>query len=294
MGILDPKSRVIDLLLTNEGKRQLVNGQMRVDYISYSDCSINYNDEEIEKIILEANNLPQDQITPEADANELIRKILTSNFKVINGNVYDLQSQPLSGSITSNFFDEITNSSLQNFNKLQIIKSQDSFYDIKNLSSNILSSSIRITNDDINQNNEVNKPNNSLSVDLMDSIFLDIDASKSKNYLYLPPIDDNNEPLYDYGFKKGANQILDDNKLNKRLSNKKKIDFKLNSSGKTHIQIFQSEENQISNLKKLDIIKYGDLFDAGVYKGVAYFVGRLLVDNSGNSTFYRIFTILIK
>lgn len=294
MGILDPKSRVIDLLLTNEGKRQLVNGQMRVDYISYSDCSINYNDEDIEKIILEANNLPQDQITPEADANELIRKILTSNFKVINGNAYDLRSQPLSGSITSDFFDEITNSSLQNFNKLQIIKSQDSFYDIKNLSSNILSSSIKITGDDINQNNEVNKPNNSLSVDLMDSIFLDVDASKSKNYLYLPPIDDNKNPLYDYGFKKGTNQILNDNLLNKRLSNKKKIDFKLNSSGKTHIQIFQSENNQTSSLKKLDIIKYGDLFENKVYKGVAYFVGRLLVDNSGNSTFYRIFTILIK
>ena len=293
MGILDPKSRVIDLLLTNEGKRQLVNGQMRVDYISFSDCSTNYNDEEIEKIILEANNLPQDEITPESDANELIRKILTSNFKVINGNAYDIKSTPLSGSLLSDFFDEISNSSLQNFKKLQIIKSQDSFYDIKNLTSNILSSSIKITNSDINQNNESNKPCNSLSVDVMDSIFLDVDASKSKNYLYLPPVDDNNKPLYDYGFKKGSNQILDDNILNKRLSNKK-IDFKLNSSGKTHIQIFQSEESQISKLKKLDIIKYGDLFEAGVYKGVAYFIGRLLVDNNGNSTFYRIFTVLIK
>lgn len=294
MGILDPKSRVIDLLLTSEGKRQLINGQMRVDFISFSDTSINYNDEEIEKIILEANDLPQDQITAEADANELIRKILTPNFKVINGNAYDITSKPLSGSITSNFFDEIVDSSLENFKKLQIIKSQDSFYDNKNLSSDILSASITITNNDINQNNDDNKPSLNLSVDLMPSIFLDVDASKSKNYLYLPPTDDNDKPLYDYGFRKGTNEIINDDLLNKRLLNKKKNSFKLNSSGKTHIQIFQSENNSTHSLRKLNIIKYGNLFESGTFKGVAYFVGRLLIDNSGNSTFYRIFTILIK
>lgn len=286
MGILDPKSRIIDLLLTNEGRRQLVSGEMRVDYISFSDSSINYNDEEIEKIILEANDLPQDQITSESDANELIRKILTPNFKLINGNLYDIKSQPLSGSNVNDFFDEITYSSLENFNKLQIIKSEDSFTDIKDLSSN--SNNLKFSIEEKDNLEE------KISVNLMPSIFLDVDASKSKNYLYLPPVDDNDVPLYDYGFKKGTNEILNDESLNKRLLDKKKITFNLNSSGKTHIQIFQSENSLINKLKKLDIIKYGNLFEKNEFKGVAYFVGRLLVDSSGNSTFYRIFTILIK
>ena len=91
-----------------------------------------------------------------------------------------------------------------------------------------------------------------------------------------------------------SNEILNDESLNKRLLDKKKLTFNLNSSGKTHIQIFQSESNLINKLKKLDIIKYGNLFENNKFKGVVYFIGRLLVDSSGNSTFYRIFTILIK
>lgn len=294
MGILDPKSRVIDLLLTNEGKRQLVNGQMRTEFISFSDSSVNYLDEDIEKIILEANNLPQDTITSESDDNELIKKLITSNFKINNGNVYDIRLNSLKTGSINDYFDEVSNSSLENFKKLQIIKSFDSFEQIKQLQSNIISSSFFITGSDIHNHNDENdnKPVFNLSVDVMPSVFLDVDTSKTKNYLYLPPVDNLGKELFNYGFKKGTNQIINDDLLNNRLKDKKKIEYKLTSSGNTHIQFFQSESN--NKLKKLDIIKYGNLYDNKIFKGVAYFIGRLIIDNSGNSTFYRMFTVLIK
>jgi hypothetical protein len=291
MGILDSKTRIIDLILTNEGKRQLVNGEMVTEYISFSDSSMSYNDEDLEKLILESNNLPQDQIIAESDVNELLRKIVTSNFKIINSKVYDINLNPLSGSELINYFDEVSKSSLENFKKLQIIKSYDSFDQFENLSSNITSSYFSITKDDINQFDNTNKPNFNLNINTMPSIFLDPDASKSKNYLYLPPVDENNNQLFDYGFKKGTNEIINDVSLRERLKNKKRSIFKLTGSGKNHIQIFQSQNDM---LKKLDIIKYGEFIDEESNKNEAYFAGKLIVDETGNSTFYRMFTILIK
>lgn len=291
MGILDSKTRIIDLILTDEGKRQLVNGQMITEYISFSDSSMSYNDEDLEKLILESNNLPQDQITSESDTNELLRKIVTSKFKIINSKVYDINLKPLSGSESNKYFDEVSKSSLENFKKLQIIKSYDSFDQFENLSSNTTSSYFSITKDDINQSDNTNKPNFNLNINTMPSIFLDPDASKSKNYLYLPPVDENNNQLFDYGFKKGTNEIINDVSLRERLKNKKRSVFKLAGSGKNHIQIFQS---QIDMLKKLDIIKYGEFIDEESNKSEAYFAGKLIVDETGNSTFYRMFTILIK
>lgn len=291
MGILDSKTRIIDLILTNEGKRQLVNGEMVTEYISFSDSSMSYNDEDLEKLILESNNLPQDEITPESDVNELLRKIVTSNFKIINSKIYDINLNPISGSEFNNYFDEVSNSSLENFKKLQIIKSYDSFDQFENLSSNITSSYFSITKDDINQFDNTNKPNFNLNINTMPSIFLDPDASKSKNYLYLPPVDENNNQLFDYGFKKGTNEIINDVSLRERLKNKKRSIFKLTGSGKNHIQIFQSQNDM---LKKLDIIKYGEFIDEESNKNEAYFAGKLIVDETGNSTFYRMFTILIK
>jgi len=296
MGILDSKTRIIDLILTGEGKRQLVNGEMVTEYISFSDSSMSYNDEDLEKLILESNNLPQDQITAESDVNELLRKIVTNDFKIINSKVYLLSGSELTNSFVSgsqliNYFDEVSKSSLQNFKKLQIIKSYDSFDQFENLSSNTTSSYFMITENDINKNDNTNKPNFNLNINTMPSIFLDPDTSKSKNYLYLPPVDENNNQLFDYGFKKGTNEIINDVSLRERLKNKKRSIFKLTGSGKNHIQIFQSQNDM---LKKLDIIKYGEFIDEESNKNEAYFAGKLIVDETGNSTFYRMFTILIK
>ena len=296
MGILDSKTRIIDLILTGEGKRQLVNGEMVTEYISFSDSSMSYNDEDLEKLILESNNLPQDQITAESDVNELLRKIVTNDFKIINSKVYLLSGSELTNSFVSgsqliNYFDEVSKSSLQNFKKLQIIKSYDSFDQFENLSSNTTSSYFMITENDINKNDNTNKPNFNLNINTMPSIFLDPDTSKSKNYLYLPPVDENNNQLFDYGFKKGTNEIINDVSLRERLKNKKRSIFKLTGSGKNHIQIFQSQNDM---LKKLDIIKYGEFIDEESNKNEAYFAGKLIVDETGNSTFYRMFTLLIK
>lgn len=73
-GILDSKSRIIDAILTVEGRRQMSEGTFEVSYVTFSDYGVSYipdkssgHDDPTVKIYLEACNLPQDQITFEAN-----------------------------------------------------------------------------------------------------------------------------------------------------------------------------------------------------------------------------------
>ena len=74
MGILDSKSRIMDVILTSEGRRQKAEGTFRVSFATFSDNEVGYKADGIDghvdpvgKIYLEACNLPQDQVIFEAN-----------------------------------------------------------------------------------------------------------------------------------------------------------------------------------------------------------------------------------
>jgi hypothetical protein len=73
-GILDNKSRIIDAILTFEGRRQMATGDFVVKYVTFSDKNIVYKPDLQEghvdptnKIYLETFNSPYDQIIFESD-----------------------------------------------------------------------------------------------------------------------------------------------------------------------------------------------------------------------------------
>lgn len=73
-GILDKKSRIIDAILTEEGRRQMAEGIYSVSYVTFSDVGVVYEADSVEghvdptnRIYFEACNLPQDKIVFEAD-----------------------------------------------------------------------------------------------------------------------------------------------------------------------------------------------------------------------------------
>lgn len=100
-GILDNKSRIMDAVLTAEGRRQMAVGTFEVSYVTFSDYGVFYQADTTEghvdpteRIYLEACNLPQDQITFEANDE---------------GNLVPLRKQPVlstpggAGSIPDSF-----------------------------------------------------------------------------------------------------------------------------------------------------------------------------------------------
>ena len=73
-GILDSKSRIIDAIITSEGRRQLAERTFKVAYVTFTDADVAYipdaekgHVDPAGKIYLEAANLPQDQVTFEAN-----------------------------------------------------------------------------------------------------------------------------------------------------------------------------------------------------------------------------------
>ena len=72
-GILDNKSRIIDAILTTEGRRQMADGNFVVKFVTFSDAGVVYqksnegHEDPTNKIYLESFNVPHDQIIFESD-----------------------------------------------------------------------------------------------------------------------------------------------------------------------------------------------------------------------------------
>ena len=71
-GILNKRSRFIDLVITQEGKRQIAAGKLRAEYASLSDSAVCYstnekNEEVRKRIYFESMESPNNVIVLEKD-----------------------------------------------------------------------------------------------------------------------------------------------------------------------------------------------------------------------------------
>lgn len=90
-GILNNKSRVIDAILTVEGRRRMAEGSYSIAYATFTDEGVSYkkdpangHEDPTGKIYLEARNLPQDQITFIANDDGKIIPFRAQDIKVTN------------------------------------------------------------------------------------------------------------------------------------------------------------------------------------------------------------------
>lgn len=81
MGILDKKTRFIDLVVTQEGKRQIAAGKLRAEFASLSDCNAFYEigeeDSVANRLYFEVMDRPENAIVLEKDDSG---RLFTFNF----------------------------------------------------------------------------------------------------------------------------------------------------------------------------------------------------------------------
>jgi hypothetical protein len=103
-GILDSKSRVLDVILTAEGKRQMAEGTFVVKYASFTDREVAYQADSVDghvdptgRIYFEAACMPHDQVTFEANDDGKLKPFRDQNYKItsVQGNVSGTYSQAL-------------------------------------------------------------------------------------------------------------------------------------------------------------------------------------------------------
>lgn len=331
-GILDKKSRVIDVLLTNEGRRQLALGDMRIQYVAFTDTSTYYkadvasgSADATQRLYFEASDLPQDQITFEAnDSGKLNSFKNSSGYQLSDGKILQYSLTPVSSSIFTGSLENVTFLSsdnfaevvptmlaetLENFKKQRLISTKDSLFEDDQFALGpdeiefVITPERPIRNYDeyVGQVNE------------MESLFSDPRLSNVLNFSYLPPLNHvNDEKIdtsdirqtskYQLGNYKplGMSSQLSIKQLMYELKYYDDIGFgkmiSFDPTSKNNTLVAQFFEKKYDTLSKLDVIDFGihKTSDSDQSTSHIFFAGRLLVDEYGSHTFLHLFTLVFQ
>lgn len=297
-GILDPKNRIVDTILTEEGRRQLAAGSLSFDFVSFTDSSTYYatgSSNIVEapegRIYLSPVSLDRDVVTPESD---------DSGRFTLRGNEY----------IVSNGFlvDQKTGQQIA-ISSGQYTASLDS---VLSLSSDSLKNIFPIgSRDYLFGNNEFKLSDNSMTVGIrdgfplqeynykkttknLDSINIDRRFYNVDNFLYLPPVAEVNGEILDFGNYKRVSNRVETSKAEylkfidnlEKYENKTFTFDKTSTSSNIHCQIYESSKNGIF---KLDVFEAEEIDDIRTF-----FVGKVVIDEFLNPTFVNMFVVRIK
>jgi len=320
-GILDNRTRIMDTIVTLEGRRQMADGKLRVEYVSFTDGGTFYDPDVIsgsadatKRIYFEQCHLPQDQITFEADDSGRLKPF--KNSKGINttiaGKLYENYSSSanfefLTDSAFASAAETLIASSVNNFNNLQVIGTKDYVFENDGFDIGPNSVTFEITNE---------KPVSVQNPDLtnrflneLPSLFNDKLLSNVLNFKYLPPVNKIENTLIDKtdlavieankigNYEKLGTDPFTPQQLETELSTYEKSGYKklvkFDPTSMKNRLVSQFFEIDNTEMKKLDVIDYGTYQYNGVQKQ-AFFVGKVFLDSNGSQTFVRLFTLVFE
>jgi hypothetical protein len=319
MGILYNKERIIDFIITQEGKRQAGSGELRVKFASFTDHHTYYEksgsldlpdlaEDASNRIFFEAASRYQDVIVPELEAGMSLRPFRTADFQVMGNSIASGTFQKgfidrinvVSGPALSNTFSQILDGIEKNFTDQKIISSIDEYSYSNNFS--IMPSNINFKE---GGNKYLKSSGNSSKINLEDvsSIFHDRRFNQFPNFKYLPP---QNLPFpgqvtgsvlanYPKLDEESIGDSFSDLLKNLQGCEKNVINFSETSRNNNFLcQIFESSN---SGVDKLSIIEFGtfesdDPTDKNSKRVV--FVGKIRRDASGAETFLCLFTLVLE
>lgn len=197
MGILDKRTRFIDLVVTQEGKRQIANGQLRAEFASLSDSNLYYdssNKEDIsQRIYFEVMERPENSIVLEKDDSGNLINLDMSPTGSIVGNAIFLKDQQEAARLSLNAvtgsdfkigMQSVLDSSLEHFRKNYFIGTFDT-----NGSNEFSLDKDKVTFTITNDTPFSGSPYKEvINVNDAEPFFLDSKLAHLDNFQYLPPI----------------------------------------------------------------------------------------------------------
>lgn len=206
-GILDSKTRVIDTVITAEGRRQLARGGIDIQYVTFTDAATFYradvlsgSQDATQRIYLEACQQPQDEITFRADddgsvspfqngagVNVAAGRILEYSFAPLTRSMVASPSEtavPLRGDRFASQAEALLTSATDNFKKLYLIATQDRVFDDDKFAAG--PSDITYT---IHDEKPLHDPATHVThITSRDSVHSDPRFSDKPNFRYMPPV----------------------------------------------------------------------------------------------------------
>lgn len=306
-GILEKKSRILDTLITDEGRRQMFKGELQVRFIAFSDGATYYkadlasgSADAQSRLYFEAASLPQDQVTFEADDSGKLKPFKGGGSlgvyggKILTGSA-DKRLEFVTGSEFSSLANTLLSGSLDAFDKLRIIGSSDFFLDDNAFDLSRKEVAFTATSDVPIASNAVQ----STTLDDVESLFQDKRLSHIPNFKFLPPrnrptIEEPDGSLLGHFMPIGQTELLTFKELQASLEGKPSeiIEF-LNTSRTNNVmaQFFEITPNEV---KKLDVIDFGSFpsTDPAFPDRRVFFVGKVFIDGKGSHTFVNLFTLI--
>jgi hypothetical protein len=301
-GILDSKKRIMDTIITQEGKRQLAAGQFQIKYASFTDTYDFYEGDATDgctdatlRIHLEATHADNDSIVIESDDSGNLRSFnsgpiaISSNGTVLiddgeSASVIDEDSDTSDSIIAKVKFNEdgnpifsslaevVLDTTFGSFDSQNIIRTEaydetDTDFNIEHIAGSV---SLRRDSGEISTLKDLaNIP----------SFIDDPHMQKIDNFRFLPPINKNdrtpNGNFESHGYNTDVifslpELSLGTSKINTKLSNK-------NNNDNIMIQMFEINESD-SEITKLDLIDYGNLIEPDSYWIFAGKVKEKIID----------------
>ncbi len=197
MGILDKKTRFIDLIVTQEGKRQIAAGKLKAEFASLSDCNAFYDkahrDDISQRLYFEAMDRPENSIVLEKDdSGKLINFNFSPTGSLIGNNIF-LKDTEITASlhlkaVTGSSFDvgqnSVLDSSLNHFKKNYFIGTNDRL-DNNRFELNAKEMTFTINN---RQPFGGSPYQETINVNNAEPFFLDPKLTHLPNFQFLPPI----------------------------------------------------------------------------------------------------------
>jgi hypothetical protein len=297
-GLLDPKSRVLDTIITPEGRRQMFSGGIRIAYATFSDIGFPYDGDSNDVFVsssirfnLESFSTQHDMIFPVTnDSGQLLEYSGDSASVTPAGNLIIRD-----GSYSDDAGLTIAQIVSESLKKQQIASTLDVVRKDEGLSSSLKNINFTITED-----RPFDGEPSVSSITNADSLYADKRLSKLPNFMFLPPVQNSGEigtepsELGKYTSFAESNDI-DDGSFFANLNELEDATIDLSRLTEYNDLAIQLYETTGSNIKKIDIIKYGrvGISQEGSSTDL-YFVGKVFFDGFDVPTFVNIFTLVIE
>lgn len=287
-GFLDGKSRIIDIVLTKEGRRKISQGTFRPSFVSFSDSGIDYAKDS--SFGLEASSCPSDIVTVEAAANGYL--LATGGDLNASGGVQVLPTgEEVDAATAFQALQTSQGSILRNLSVLQTKDAADGTFSVSPPSLSFVLSS------------EATAAGNK-NIDSFPGIFEDKRFRSSKNFLYLPPVNKVNQsadvsPLGSYPDSiedLGSKSIPEIVSQARKDAKSKLVTFGYSDSLQARqqtnllVQVYELENGK--SIRKMDVFDLGWL-DIDASRKKVYVAGYEEMDSKNVSTFLGVFYFLV-
>jgi hypothetical protein len=310
MGILNSKTRIVDVVMTPLGRASLSQGGLKVAYASFTDGQAYYDpgsvsgsyDTAADRIYLESPpSLPQDTLAIVTDdSGRLIPADAFGTSLGSDGTVYVSGSGAVTGYQTGNAFSSavsnITNMFQTSFAYNTIIGSRspldnESTFEVSPTTASFYipptTSSLSVT-----------------SINTADSIFFDRKFANLPQFRFLPPVVQNAGKTQNLGNFRNAKQFnsYPYETLKTEVFGtdakpaKQRADIQFVKTSDSNDIVLQMYEITNNGLTKLDAVDYGEVVDSSdknhPRKRIVFF-GKVFIDDTETPTYINLFTVVL-